>query len=304
MRFDEPTLLVPGDRFVLRRPAPVNTVGGGLVIDAHPPRLTRPTPEWFAADALSPQTAVELRLRRAGEAGCDPDRLAISMGWSRARLEQLLESWSEDDPPVRAGGLLVAGPLWTRVLGRTQERMLQFHRDRPLDAGISREALRVAVCREMPQEVWRELLESARQAGTIRLDAEKVALAEHRVELGDDDLEMAGRIEAQFGDGGLEPPNLDQVLNEAELARSRPIIEWMIGQGKLQRIQDGRLFHTAALDELRRKVREFGRSSPTIDVAGFKQLTGVTRKNAIPLLEQLDSERATRRKGNLREILE
>ncbi len=303
LRFDEPTLMVPGDRFVLRRPAPVNTVGGGLVLDAHPPRLTRPTPDWFAEDALAPQPAVELRLGRAGEAGCDPARLARSMGWSRTRLEQVLEDWSRGEPPVRAGGVLISGPLWTGVLARTHERIRQFHDDRPLDAGMSREALRVAVCREMPQEVWRELLEVARRGGGIRLDAEKVALAEHRVELGDDDLEMARRIETQFGDGGLEPPNLDQVLNDAELARSRPIVEWMIGQGKLQRIQDGRLFHAAALDDLRRKVREYGRSSPTIDVAGFKQLTGVTRKNAIPLLEQLDAERATRRKGNLREIL-
>jgi selenocysteine-specific elongation factor len=66
---------------------------------------------------------------------------------------------------------------------------------------------------------------------------------------------------------------------------------------------DGRLFHAEALEEVRRKVRAWGSTSSTMDVATFKDLAGVTRKNAIPLLEQLDAERVTRRVGNVREIV-
>ena len=69
------------------------------------------------------------------------------------------------------------------------------------------------------------------------------------------------------------------------------------------RIQSGKLFHGEALESLRGKLKEYARSSKTIDVAAFKELAGITRKNAIPLLEQLDVERTTRRIGNLREIL-
>jgi selenocysteine-specific elongation factor len=71
----------------------------------------------------------------------------------------------------------------------------------------------------------------------------------------------------------------------------------------LVKIRDGRLFHAEALEALRGKLREFGRTSGTIDVGAFKELAGVTRKNAIPLLEQLDAERLTRREGNVRKIL-
>ena len=72
---------------------------------------------------------------------------------------------------------------------------------------------------------------------------------------------------------------------------------------RLGRIQSGKLFPAAALEALRGKLRDYAKSSKTIDVAAFKELAGITRKNAIPLLEQLDVERTTRRVGNLREIL-
>jgi selenocysteine-specific elongation factor len=80
-------------------------------------------------------------------------------------------------------------------------------------------------------------------------------------------------------------------------------LEVLVERGRLVRIVDGRLFHAQALDELRAKLATYARRSRTIDVAAFKELAGVTRKNAIPLLEQLDAERRTRRTGNVREIL-
>jgi len=69
------------------------------------------------------------------------------------------------------------------------------------------------------------------------------------------------------------------------------------------RVQNRGVFHADALETLRSKLREYAKRSGTIDVASFKQLAGVTRKNAIPLLEHLDGERATRRVGDRREIL-
>jgi selenocysteine-specific elongation factor len=73
--------------------------------------------------------------------------------------------------------------------------------------------------------------------------------------------------------------------------------------GTLVKIRDGRFFHYAALEALRGKLLEFARTSSTIDVGTFKELAGATRKNAIPLLEQFDEERLTRREGNVRRIL-
>ena len=85
--------------------------------------------------------------------------------------------------------------------------------------------------------------------------------------------------------------------------RLAEILALLIAQGTLVRIHDGKIFHGAALQELRDKLRDYAKQSSTIDVAGFKRLAGVTRKHAIPLLEHLDAERTTRRVGDRREIL-
>jgi selenocysteine-specific elongation factor len=93
------------------------------------------------------------------------------------------------------------------------------------------------------------------------------------------------------------------VLASEAGAKGALIVDVLIDEDRLVRIRDGRIFHRAALEDLRAKLRNYAKTSRTIDVAAFKQLAGVTRKNAIPLLEHLDAERTTRRVGNVREIL-
>jgi selenocysteine-specific elongation factor len=155
----------------------------------------------------------------------------------------------------------------------------------------------------MPQESWRELLAGLAQSGEIRLEGEAVAGADHRVVLGDAEQALAERISESYRRAGLEPPELEEVVPTAERDRATPIVELLVKRGELVRVQSRRLFHAEALEALRAKLRAYAVRSKTIDVAGFKELAGVTRKNAIPLLEHLDGERATRRVGDKREIL-
>jgi len=169
---------------------------------------------------------------------------------------------------------------------------------------MSREELRSQVARGMPQEAWRSLLEGLAARGTVRLLGERVALASHRVVLSKPDLDLADRIEARFRDAGLDPPDVDDVLRLEGRDKGTRLVELLVAEGRLVRIKDGRLFHAEALEGLLRRLREHGARSRRIDVAAFKDLAGVTRKNAIPLLEHLDAERVTRRVGNEREILD
>jgi selenocysteine-specific elongation factor len=165
------------------------------------------------------------------------------------------------------------------------------------------EDLRSRVSRDLPVEAWRDLVDGLAERGDARRVGERVALATHRVVLSGGDLEAARRIEKRFRDAWLDAPDGAEVVRSEGGERAARILDVLQAEGRLVRIRDGRLFHAEALEDLRRKLREYGKRSRTIDVAEFKELAGVTRKNAIPLLEQLDAERATRRVGNAREIL-
>jgi selenocysteine-specific elongation factor len=85
--------------------------------------------------------------------------------------------------------------------------------------------------------------------------------------------------------------------------RAQKIVTLLLREKILIKASDELVFHRSALEELRRQMAVYKLKSATIDVANFKELTGVTRKYAIPLLEYLDRERVTRRVGDMREIL-
>jgi len=300
---EEPAVLAPGDRFILRRPAPVDTVGGGTIVDARPPRPKEATETAFGEDALELDTALVLRLDRVGAAGRDLDGLAAELAVTQQQLEERLTDLRQQGTIVRAGARLFDGQTWQELQQATTGHLEQFHEREPLRTGISREELRTRVAKTMPQDAWRQLLEQIAAAGGARLDADKVALARHEVVLEGAERELAERIDRAFLEGGLEPPELADAVGKPPDASAKKIVDLLVARGSLVRIQDGKLFHAGALQALVAKLAAYAAESRTIDVAGFKTLAGITRKNAIPLLEHFDAQRITRRVGNNREIL-
>ena len=168
---------------------------------------------------------------------------------------------------------------------------------------MARETLRAEVARPMPPEAFRELLNDLAGRAEVRLVGDRVARLGHRVVLSPGDEAHATAIEDAFRRAGLDPPAIEDVLRAVGGANAAKLRDWLVEEGRLVKIRDGRLFHADALEDLRRRLREFARTSSTIEIGAFKELAGATRKNAIPLLEQFDEERLTRREGNVRRIL-
>jgi selenocysteine-specific elongation factor len=298
----EDTVLLPGDRFILRRPAPVDTVGGGLVVDAHPVRGRRDHPGASKTPASSADAWVE-RVERADAGGRLVAAIAAELGRSSDEVDAALAPLIEDGRVVRAGGLLFSGAVWRRVREGTLDALRAVHESEPLRTGTPREGLRAKLARAMPPEAYRDLLQQLAAEGAVRLVGDRLALSGHRVVLSLDDAERANQIEQVFRSAELDPPLVDDVLRELGGPHGPRLRDWLVEQGKLVKIRDGRFFHAEALDRLRGRLREFARTSSTIDIGRFKELAGATRKNAIPLLEQFDEERLTRREGNVRRIL-
>lgn len=300
----EPTVLVPGDRFILRRPAPVDTVGGGVIVDVRPPHARAATEASFRLEALEPEQALLARLERAGTAGRDATDLAAELGWTSEQLGQRLARLDEAGRIRSLGSSWFDAGAWGAAEQRVVKEVGEFHDREPLSLGMPREALRARAFSEMPQDVWRRLLEGLESAGAIRLEGELVAGADHEIVLGAEEGALSESIERCFRDAGLQPPELAQALPDADPARATKIVALLVARGRLVRLPDGKLFHADAIAELMSRLARHAKSSPTIDVGTFKDLAGVTRKNAIPLLEYLDARRITRRDGNLRRILD
>ena len=295
-----PVPLAVADRIVLRRPAPVDTVGGGFVVDAHPPHPREAQPEDFSEAALLIDQAVQVRLRRAGAAGLQAVELARLLGFPADALQTTLQSQRERQEVFHVAGRWFGAAVWQAVASAATETLEQFHRAEPLRLGIDREGLRARVDRGFPQEAWRGLLDVLASEGAIELRGDQVCLAGHEVVLDDARDEQLRSIEGAFRAGGLTPPESKEV---APGVSGSEIVGLLVARGALVKLHDGKVFHADALEALRKKLWEFAKHTPQIDVGAFKELAGLTRKHAIPLLEHFDAERTTRRVGNKREIL-
>jgi len=132
-----------------------------------------------------------------------------------------------------------------------------------------------------------------------------VALHDHRVSLEGADAGASAKIEGAYETAGLNPPELHEIAATLALPRKKvdEIFFLLLKRGSLVRINEGRVFHAAALEALKQRIWDYRRTSETIDIAAFKDLSGTSRKNAIPLLEYLDALQVTRRSGNRRLIL-
>jgi selenocysteine-specific elongation factor len=304
---------LPGDRFILRRPSPPATVGGGIILDNLPRKLRAPdiaALEIRLSSLQSPDPSVSLKelVRGAGLSGADLAALRGRTGWDftalLASLAPLVKSGQvvqvQEEPPR-----YLESEIFERSLREMIEMVETFHREQPLQVGLLKEEIRSRLFRRVPADVFRLFLEEAARRKRLRVDQDRVALAGHRVELQGEEAGASQKIEDTYRIAGLNPPEMEEIM--AKLALSRKTLEniyfLLLKQGRLIRIKEGRVFHAEALEVLKKKLWEYRRTSDLVDISTFKDLSGTTRKNAIPLLEHLDAIRVTRRDGNVRRIL-
>ena len=178
-----------------------------------------------------------------------------------------------------------------------------FHRKNPLVAGISKEELRDQA--RTSSEVFTDALDALVRDRKLEVAAEIVHLPGRGVVMKDEEAESQKIIERAFASAGLKVPALKDVLAglKVDKARAQKIVTLLLRDKVLVKISEDLVFHRDALQDLRKRMSSEKTKSPKIDVARFKDMTGVTRKYAIPLLEYLDREHVTRRVGDERVIL-
>jgi selenocysteine-specific elongation factor len=204
---------------------------------------------------------------------------------------------------LRIGDLFVDAPAMAQLQQSTVSLVEGFHRKNSLVSGIAREALREQV--KAPSEVFSASLDLLVREKKIEVVGDVVRLPGHGVVMKDEEAESKKKIEEAFAMAGLKVPALHEVIAglKVDKIRAQKIVTLLLRDKVLVKISDELVFHGSALADLRRLVAAQKAKSPRMDVARFKELTGVSRKYAIPLLEYLDRERVTRRVGDLREIL-
>ena len=305
-RLEAPVVALPGDRFVVRSYSPMVTIGGGTLLDVAPPRFKRKAPALAAHLALlqrgSPDEVVEEHVRHVGVSGVRAAALSGRVPFGpdqlRARLQTL----------VTAGRVVAVDRDWfvhpesvTRLRSLIVSALTEFHGANPLRPGMSREELR-SRAGAADERLFGSVLTTLAAEGTVRIDRDKVRLASHEVRLDPGQQRIVERLEEEFLRAEAAPPSPQEALGRAGVAgdEEHELFQVLIEGKKLVRVKESLFFHARALETIQDRLVVLLRERNEIGPGDVKDLLGISRKYAIPLLEYFDARRVTTRVGEKR----
>jgi selenocysteine-specific elongation factor len=312
LRLQDDVLVLPGDRFIVRQFSPVTTIGGGVVLDPLARRLTlRDTTRPAFLETLQRGDRLEILAAMAERAllGISLEEITARTGWLDGEIRDAAKHLADAgrakivsaDPLV-----LLSAKTFAEVGQKIAAKIEKFHKENPLLPGISREDLRSSLGRRVRSQTFRAALDDLLAQKKLEAQGEIVKRAGSTISLDPEEARAKEQIETAFAAAGLAVPAVKEVLNKlpVEAKRAEKILQILLRDKNLVRVTPELIFHCDALAQLRDRLSVFKKTKgERISVPVFKELTGITRKYAIPLLEYLDRERVTRRAGDERVIL-
>ena len=304
VRTRTPVVAARGDRVVLRRLSPASTLGGGEVLDPHWRRPRRAElAARLAAVAGDETAAVRAWVDAAAESGVDAAEIAARLGRGAEDAARLLDALAAGGSLLAAQGRWFAPERLAALEARAKQLLGDyFARERMADAMPKAELVR----RLLPARARSRAgladfhLGWLAKRRVLALDGDKVALAGRKAELSSGESGLAAQIVAEYEKAGLEPPSPGEVARR--LSAKAEIVEGLtkhlVSRGRLARLPGALIISSAALERLASELRATGWEK--FSVPQFKERFGLSRKWAIPILEQLDSIGVTKRAGDLR----
>ncbi len=307
-----PTGVMAQDRFVIRSYSPMTTIGGGVILDpqaAKHKRQAETLPGFLALHEGNDAERAAVIIERAGLQGISLGLLIVRTGISRKVLNKMLgEMFSRkqavllDKEETRVIAFSIYKSLLDRIVAETQA----YHERFPLKEGLHKEELRTTLGRFLGVKVFNMALRDLEKSGQVVLERENIRLAGHAVSLQGELEELREKIALIYRDAGLAPPVTKEVL--LRFADRKGPVESVLGvmlkEGSLVKVNEDLLFHKEAIQKLRDDYKQMlireGKASPV----NFKELTGLSRKYVIPLMEYFDMTKLTIRAGEHRILRE
>ena len=306
-------VVVAGDHFVLRSYSPVTTIGGGRILDPLPGKHKRKNKkilddlQILQSGALPEKISV--LLERAGFNGINVRSLAFRLGIHVKKIREALEKLFSNRQAILLSGddtTALSSHLYAQLEDLLMKSLADYHQNNPLKEGISKEELKAALAGTVSAKLFNMVLASLGKRNLIASDKDNVRLASHLVQLAGEEDALRRSIASTYTQAGLTPPSLADVLNgfKDRKIKAQNIVKLMIKDGELIKINEDLCFTGEALTRLREEykaqlVRD-GQATP----ATFKDLTGLSRKYIIPLMEYFDTSKLTVRVGDHRILRE
>ncbi|MGD1152110.1 MAG: selenocysteine-specific translation elongation factor [Syntrophales bacterium] len=310
---ESPIVAMARDRFVIRSYSPVTTIGGGMIVDPLPKKHKRNSEKVnHEIDLLHDGTDTEraaIIIERSGIEGIGISELEMRTGIHQNILKDILGTLSSRKQVVVLDvdeSRIISSSIYQNLQGRILLEMRAYHGRYPLKEGISKEELRSTAGQFARPRLFNMAVRELEKRGEIVVERENIRLSGHRVDLKGELEDMRSKIAQTYIDAGLTPPSIKELMEKFAGQRSlaESVINVMLKEGSLIKINEDLYFHKEVLTRLREDYKSLlvrdGKATP----ASMKELTGLSRKFIIPLMEYFDITKLTIRAGDQRILRE
>lgn len=304
----DPVVAVRGDRYILRRPSPGETLGGGVIVDHQPKGRHKRFNEKVLKSlaSLAAGSPAEVLLEAALALNAAPVKEIVS----RSRLEtepatkalqenlengQLLQ-FEDGNLTVTSDLLVIAAPHWVSLKDKAIQIVQAYHKNFPLRRGIPREELKSKL--KLQPRVFNALVKKLVTDNAIVEAGSALAIVGHEITLDSGQQAKVQELMRRFESSRYSPPS----VKESQAAVGEEVISALIELGQLKQLTTDVIFRTADYEEMVSKVRTFISEKGQMTVADARDLFDSSRKYMLALMEYLDATGVTIRDGDFRKL--
>ena len=312
-RLESPVSVVKDDRFVIRSYSPIRTIGGGYIINPVPRKHKR-----FKEAVLSvlkpladsaPEEIIISQVRESGLLGVTFSDLMIMTNLPERELEKHLQQLLSQKVVIqvdRDNRIFLHGSVLHQLREQAIQILEAYHKAHPLKTGMSKEAFKSNLPDILGLRAFNVLLEGLTKSNKVVQEKDIIHLSGHRVALEADQKDIRHKIERAYLESGLQPPYFKELVASMGENPSRvaDVLGHMLQEGILVKIKEGLYFHKDVIETLKAKLVSFLTANNQITTPQLKEVTGVTRKYMIPLIEYFDAIKVTIRVGDVRKLRE
>ncbi|MFC1857193.1 selenocysteine-specific translation elongation factor [Thermodesulfobacteriota bacterium] len=311
IRIDAPVAIVKDDRFVIRSYSPVRTIGGGRILNPIPPKHKRFKSVVIEAlnniAEVAPEDLVRHHVIQSGYAGISFVHLKIMTNLIDKQLNEILQRLLS-----KKIVLLVDKENLTYIHKDSFEKLKQkifdyldyYHKANPLKPGMRKEELKTKFPSSLGSKFYNLTLNQMMKDKEVVQDEDTVRLTSHAVSLGYDQEQVKKKISEAYRESGLTPPYFKELSKILEIdgATAKDVLLLLVDEGFIVKVKEDLYFYTRAVKDLEKSLVDFLLKNGEITTPQFKEMTGVSRKFLIPLIEHFDARNVTIRVGDIRKL--
>lgn len=312
LRFDDPIAVKRGDRFIIRFYSPVETFGGGIILDACPGKHKRNQEGLIRAleirETGTDDEILELILKEESIRFPSVHDLALKLNWIDSETEKRMEALKKKKTALSLNdGNYFHKDFWEKVIEKTKELLVAFHKANPIASGMEKEEFKSRILGSFYLKDYKKgdvILNELIKRGIMTTSGSTVAVAGFEAQYSDAHAGMRDTLLHTYVAAGFEAPSTDDVIAQfKDKKQAKQVLNDLFKEGTLVKLNPGAYLYKDHYTKAMELLRSHYATHDTISLAEFRDMMGTSRKYVLLFLDHLDQQKITKLQGDVRVLL-